>query len=103
MGAELGHQGEDCTFETLLERSQRDDPRLEVLAQIVHEADLRDGKFERPETDGVDLAVRGLAGTIKDDQELLEQGLLLFDALYLALDAPTLRGKPARRGASPRP
>ncbi len=101
MGAEFGHQGEDCTFETLLKRSRRDDPRLDVLAEIVHEADLRDGKFERAETDGVDLAVRGLAGTIKDDHELLGQGLLLFDALYLALETPTLRGKRARRGASP--
>ena len=91
MGAEFGHQGEDCTFETLFGRSGVEDARLQVLAEIVHEADLRDGKFERPETAGVDLAVRGLAATVKDDQELLGQGLALFEALYAALAAPVMR------------
>ena len=93
VGAEFGHQGEDCTFETLLRRSRLDDPRIEALAEIVHEADLRDGKFERPETDGVDLAVRGLAATIKDDEALMAQGLALFDALYAALEAPARRSR----------
>jgi len=96
MGAEFGHQGEDCTFETLFRRSGLDDPRLRTIAEIVHEADLRDGKFERPETAGVELAVRGFAGTIKDDGELLAQGLALFDGLYAALEAPARR---SRRGA----
>lgn len=91
MGAEFGHQGEDCTFETLFGRSGLADARLQVLAEIVHEADLRDGKFERPETAGVDLAVRGLAATVKDDQELLGHGLALLDALYAALEAPVMR------------
>ena len=95
MGAEFGHQGEDCTFETLFRRSGLDDPRLTVLAEIVHEADLRDGKFDRPETDGVNLAVRGLAASIKDDDELVALGLLLFDGLYAALEAPARR---PRRG-----
>jgi len=98
MGAEFGHQGEDCTFETLFRRSGLDDPRLRILAEIVHEADLRDGKYERPETEGVGLAVRGFAGTIKDDDELLAQGLALFDGLYAALEAPARR--PRRPGGS---
>jgi hypothetical protein len=98
MGAEFGHQGEDCTFETLFQRSQLDDPRLRTLAEIVHEADLRDGKFDRPETDGVDLAVRGLAATIKDDDELVAQGLALFDGIYAALETPARR---SRRTAGP--
>jgi hypothetical protein len=94
LGAELGHQGEDCTFETLLRRGRlADDPRLEMLAEIVHEADLRDGKFERPETDGVDLAVRGFAASIKDDADLLSQGLALFDALHAALAPPARRSR----------
>jgi hypothetical protein len=96
MGAEFGHQGEDCTFETLFRRSGLDDPRLSTLAEIVHEADLRDGKFDRPETDGVNLAVLGLAAIIKDDDELMAQGLVLFDGIYAALEAPRGR-KPMRR------
>jgi hypothetical protein len=98
MGAEFGHQGEDCTFETLFRRSGLDDPRLTVLAEIVHEADLRDGKFDRPETDGVNLAVRGLAASIKDDDELVAQGLLLFDGLYAALEPPARRPRRAVPG-----
>jgi hypothetical protein len=84
-GAELGHQGEDCTFETLLRRAGLRDRKLEVLAQIVHEADLKDGKFPREEARGLDLLLRGLLAVIKDDQEVLAQGLTLFDGLYAAI------------------
>ena len=91
MGAEFGHQGEDCTFETLLKRSALDRPALRILAEIVHEADLRDGRYDRPETDGIDLAVRGLAAAIKDDQELLGQALALFDGVYGVLEARAAR------------
>ena len=91
MGAELGHQGEDVTFETLLKRGGLDTPPLRALAEIVHEADLRDGRYDRPETDGVDLAVRGLAAAIKDDQELLAQALALFDGIYSVLEARATR------------
>ena len=43
LGAEFGHQGEDCTFETLLKRFGLRDRRLQTIAEIVHEADLHDG------------------------------------------------------------
>jgi len=85
LGAEFGHQGEDCTFETLLKRSGLRDRRLGQLAEIVHEVDLHDGKFPREEARGVDLAIRGLLGTFKDDQEVLTHGFVLFDGLYAAL------------------
>lgn len=91
MGAEFGHQGEDVTFETLLKRGGLDTPSLRTLAEIVHEADLRDGRYDRPETDGIDLAVRGLAAAIKDDQELLGQALALFDGVYSVLEARAAR------------
>jgi hypothetical protein len=85
LGAEFGHQGEDCTFETLLRRFGLKDRRLKALAEIVHEADLRDGKFTRPEAAGVDLALRGLAATIHDDHELLDRGMAVLDGLYATL------------------
>jgi hypothetical protein len=81
-GVEFGHQGDDCTFETLLHRSGLRDRRLASIAEIVHEADLRDGKFPRDEARGLDLVLRGLLAAIKDDQDALEQGLTLFDGLY---------------------
>ena len=81
-GVEFGHQGDGCTFETLLHRSGLRDRRLAAIAEIVHEADLRDGKFQRDEARGLDLLLRGLLAAIKDDHEALAQGLTLFDGLY---------------------
>jgi hypothetical protein len=88
LGADFGHQGEDCTFETLLKRSGLKDRRLQAMAEIVHEADLHDGKFARTETSGVDLALRGLATTIHEDHELLDRGMGVFDGLYAAMKRP---------------
>ncbi len=85
LGAEFGHQGEDCTFETFVRRFGLRDRRLTALAEIIHEADLRDQKFRREEARGVDLAVRGLLAALKDDHQVLEHGLVLFDGLYAAL------------------
>ncbi len=81
-GVEFGHQGDHCTFETLLHRSGLRDRRLAAIAEIVHEADLRDGKFQRDEARGLDLVLRGLLAAVKDDHEALAQGLVLFDGLY---------------------
>lgn len=81
-GAQFGHQGEDCTFETLLKRCGLRDRRLAELAEIVHEGDLRDQKFRRDEVRGIDLVIRGLLTTLKDDHEVLAYGMTLFDGLY---------------------
>lgn len=85
LGAEFGHQGEDCTFETLLKRCRLHDPRLAQLAEIVHEVDLRDQKYGRDEARGIDLVIRGLLAAFKDDQEVLAHGITLFDGLYAGL------------------
>jgi hypothetical protein len=81
-GVEFGHHGDHCTFETLLHRSGLRDHRLAIMAEIVHEADLRDGKFSREEARGLDLVLRGLLAAVKDDHDALAQGLTLFDGLY---------------------
>jgi hypothetical protein len=85
LGAEFGHHGEDCTFETLVKRFALKDRRVKVVAEIVHEADLHDGKFTRHESTGVDLTIRALAEATPDDHELLERGMAIFDGLYGAL------------------
>lgn len=82
LGAEFGHQGEDCSFETLLKRFGLKDKALRSVAEIVHDADLKDAKFARDEAKGVDAVVKGLAATISDDHALVAQGLVAFDALY---------------------
>jgi len=85
LGADFGHHGEDCTFETLIKRLDVKDRRVRVIAEIVHEADLDDGKFARDEAVGVDLSLRALAESTPDDRELLERGMALFDGLYAVL------------------
>ena len=89
MNVEFGHHGDNCTFETLVKRFDIKDRRVKVLAEIVHEADLRDGKFTRAESTGVDLAIKGLAATTQDDHELLERGMAMFDGLYSVLKQRT--------------
>jgi len=89
LGAEFGHQGEDCTFETLVKRFGIKDRRVRLIAEIVHEADLHDGKFTRQESTGVDLAIKGLAAATKDDHDLLERGMAMFDGLYSVLKQKT--------------
>ncbi|MFI5400849.1 MAG: chromate resistance protein ChrB domain-containing protein [SAR324 cluster bacterium] len=87
LGVEFGHHGEDCTFETVVKRLGLKDRRLKEIGEIVHDADLQDGKFSRAESAGLDLTLRGLAATHGDDHELLEAGMGVFDGLYAALTA----------------
>jgi hypothetical protein len=81
-GVELSHQGEDCTFETLVKRANLKDRRLVRLAELVHEADLRDGKYPHAEARGIDVAIRALLAAGGDDQQVLAQGITLFEGLY---------------------
>ena len=81
-GAELSHQGEDCTFETLIKRAHLRDRRLVRLAEVVHDADLRDGKYQHEEARGIDAAVRALLAASPDDHQVLAHGMALFEGLY---------------------
>ncbi len=104
-GVEFGHQGEDCTFETLLKRFGLTDRALHIVAQIIHDADLKDAKFGRDEAKGVDAIIRGLAATITDDHALLAQGLVILEAMYASVAGSRVsrrspRGKPGGRSTS---
>ncbi len=80
-GVDLSHHGGDCTFETILRRYDLSDPVLWKIAEIIHEADLDDGRFDAPEAPGLDVLLRGLSMTC-DDQRVLELTGPLFDGLY---------------------
>jgi hypothetical protein len=80
-GVELGHHGGGCSFETILGRYQLDDPVLWKLAELIHEADLDDERFDAPESRGLDVVLRGLS-MVCDDQRVLEVSAPLFDGLY---------------------
>jgi hypothetical protein len=81
-GVELSHHGEDCTFETLVKRARLRDRRLIRLAELVHEADLRDGKYAHEEARGIDVAIRALLAASPDDHQVLAQGMAVFEGLY---------------------
>jgi hypothetical protein len=85
-GAELSHHDGDCSFETFLAAYALDDPGLERLARIVHEADVGDERFDAPEAAGIDVAVRAL-GHQRDDEWLLAVTHELYDGLYAAFTA----------------
>jgi hypothetical protein len=80
-GVELGHHGGDCSFETILRHYQLDDPVLWKLAELVHEADLDDERFDAPEARGLDVILRGLS-MVYGDRRVLEVSGPLFDGLY---------------------
>lgn len=85
-GAVFTHEGENCTFETMLERfGLSADPSLREIAEIIHDIDLKDGKFNRLEASGVGVMVRGLSTLLKDDRKLVAQCTPLFDGLYESL------------------
>ncbi len=82
---QFGHQGNLCTFETMQLAFGFDDPALRAIAEIVHEIDLQDERYTRPETVGVDAVLEGWWKSGLPDADLEVRGITLFDALYSRL------------------
>jgi hypothetical protein len=80
--AEFTHEGDRCTLEILIERTGINDPALRRIAEIVHDIDLKDSKFGRQETPGIEQVVAGIAMAHKDDEARLARGSAVFDDLY---------------------
>ncbi len=83
---EFTHRGDLCTFEVLLEDSGIQDSGLRAIAEMVHDLDLKEEKYHRPETAGLAAMIGGLTRHASDQQRL-EQGSVVFDALYSAARA----------------
>jgi len=81
-GGEFTHEEDRCTFETLVRRGEVRDPAVGRIAQIVHDVDIKDGKFGRPEARGVEQVIHGLVAATTDDRARLERGFTLFDDLH---------------------
>lgn len=91
-GVKLGHQGLDCTFETILRLHEMADPVLWRIAAIVHEADLEDELYDAPEAVGFDLILRSLSD-VHDDEVVLSMTAPIFDAVYEYIRRGVLSGK----------
>jgi len=101
-GAGFGHEGDRCTFETLTTRFAINDPAVARIAEIVHDVDLKDGKFGTPEVATLGIAIDGLRLSYTDDSLLLEQGMTLFEALYRSF-GQTMRPPRPRSVATRKP
>jgi hypothetical protein len=85
--AEFTHEGELCTFEVLVARAGLDKDRgLAAIAEIVHDIDLKDGKFGRPEAEGIRTVIAGICNGTQSDEERLARGAAVFEDLYRSFD-----------------
>ena len=82
---DFSHDGEDCTFETLIRRFGIPDKVARKIAGMVHDADLGDDKFQRTECIGIDRVLKGWGRQGISDREILRRGFQCFDALYTFL------------------
>ena len=96
-GAEFTHHGEDCTFETFIKQfGLSDTPGLRDLAEIVHDIDLKDDKFNRLEAAGLNAIINGLSESLRDDRKLLQQAGAIFDGLFALFGKPAVKKQTAK-------
>ena len=82
-GAELGHHGGKCSFEALVAKYEIEEPTVQLLAKIVHGADVEQDLYGRPEAPGLEALAEGFRYLgLKDDHEVLEKEFIVYDALY---------------------
>jgi hypothetical protein len=93
VGGDFTHEEDRCTFETLIGRVGLPDKAVRAIAEIVHDLDLKDGKFDRPETAGVRMMLEGLMARTESDEERIDRALVLFDDLHEALTSGGRRGR----------
>jgi hypothetical protein len=79
---EFTHEGDKCSFEVLLERLGLENKALRAIAEIVHDIDLKDGKFGRDETAGIAQVIAGICASQKDDLARIERGGAVFGDVY---------------------
>lgn len=78
---EYTHYGDECTFDYIIRKHNIKDPAIDTLAIIVRGADT-DRHDIAPQASGLWAISAGIAHNIKDDHELLNQGMILYDGLY---------------------
>lgn len=78
---EYTHYGDECTFDYLIKKHKIKDEAIHVLAPIVRGADTDQHDISK-QSAGLWAISAGLAYNIRDDYELLEKGIIIYDALY---------------------
>lgn len=70
--AEFTHVSDKCSFEVLLEHVRINNPALQAIAEIIHDIDLKDEKFERDEAPGIAHVIADICVTQEDDLARME-------------------------------
>ena len=81
-GGEFTHHGDLCTFEVLVRSFGIKDKAVRKIAEIVHDLDLKDDKYGNAAGSGIEEVLTGIRKTVKDDAEMLEKGIAVFEMLY---------------------
>jgi hypothetical protein len=108
-GAEFGHRGTACTFETIAQQFGLADPAVAWLGRMVHDLDLKEDTYAAPEKAAVGRMVEGFRRMYPDDQTLLSEGIAMFEALYQsyrdheAVPATSARSRQRRKPQRDRP
>lgn len=79
---ELGRRDDRCAFESILLRYELDDPALEEMAALVHDAELDDGLYATAEAPGLDAVINGLRITHPDPAAFLAAAEPVIEGLY---------------------
>jgi hypothetical protein len=79
---EFTHEGERCTFETLVELYFSSDHALVQIGHIIHDLDFKESKFGKLETIGIGSIIDGLTLTHRSDEARLKRGSAILDDLY---------------------
>jgi hypothetical protein len=80
-GCELGHHGEDVSFNSILKKYQLNDPALQLLGEVVRTADSHPAN-PHPAGEGLRWVAFGFSALGLTDHEILQREFIVYDALY---------------------
>ncbi len=81
---EFTHVGDMCTFEVVLKAFDIKNEAVKKIGEIVHDLDVKDDKYSTSEAKGLEDILTGIRKSGKNDVEILEKGMDIFEMLYAA-------------------
>ena len=81
---EFTHEGGLCSFEVMSQRTGMADPALQALAELIHDLDLKEDRYGRPETAGLGRMINGICQAHRADEDRVARGSAIFDDLFTA-------------------
>lgn len=84
---EFTHEGELCSFEVLCQRFGIKAPAVVRLGEVVHDLDIKDGRYGHPETEGVRRMLDGIAAQHARDEARVDAASALFDVFVVGTKA----------------